>query len=232
MGRRLNYRIDDLGPGDAERVGRLLEVRRSTDWWRITRRFFIESPERVAVARDRRRSALRLSRLHDSRDGTEVRARGSTRGPVAGSRPRRRSSRRLGHLARLRRLQWRSPRPGAGDAGYGGGAPLGSVESALCVPADQSSESQRAVVCPSARRRAPLRSRPRDRRASDPVPSGRLRSPEGSSRPSARSSTVSWASRRPWPTMIAGLWSSRRSVRRFGTSASRASCRAARWQRE
>jgi hypothetical protein len=49
----VNYRIDDLGPGDAERVGRLLESRRATDWWRTTRRFFIESPERVAVARDR-----------------------------------------------------------------------------------------------------------------------------------------------------------------------------------
>ena len=40
-------------PATPNASARLLESRRSTDWWRITRRFFIESPERVAVARDR-----------------------------------------------------------------------------------------------------------------------------------------------------------------------------------
>ncbi len=49
----IHYRIDQLAPGDLERVAQLLEARRSIDWWRISRRFFIESPERIAVARDR-----------------------------------------------------------------------------------------------------------------------------------------------------------------------------------
>jgi hypothetical protein len=49
----IDYRIDDLAPGDAERVAELLESRRFGAWWSITRRFFEEAPERVAIARDR-----------------------------------------------------------------------------------------------------------------------------------------------------------------------------------
>jgi hypothetical protein len=48
----VDYRIDDVWPGDAERVAELLAGREFAEWWRLTRRFFVESPERVAIARD------------------------------------------------------------------------------------------------------------------------------------------------------------------------------------
>jgi AAA ATPase-like protein len=48
----VDYRIDDIRPGDAERVSELLAERGFAEWWRLTRRFFDESPERVAIARD------------------------------------------------------------------------------------------------------------------------------------------------------------------------------------
>ncbi len=49
----VDYRIDDVRPGDAEQVAELLESRQFGDWWQLTCRFFDEAPERVAVARDR-----------------------------------------------------------------------------------------------------------------------------------------------------------------------------------
>jgi AAA ATPase domain len=49
----VDYRIDDVRCGDADRVQSLLEARKFKEWWRLVRRFFTESPERVAVARDR-----------------------------------------------------------------------------------------------------------------------------------------------------------------------------------
>ncbi len=49
----VDYRVDDLRPGDSEKVAARLESRNFRDWWQLTRRFFDESPERVAVARDR-----------------------------------------------------------------------------------------------------------------------------------------------------------------------------------
>jgi AAA ATPase domain len=48
----IDYRIDTLRSGDAERVARLLAERRFAAWWGLTRRFFEQAPERVAVARD------------------------------------------------------------------------------------------------------------------------------------------------------------------------------------
>jgi hypothetical protein len=48
----VDYRIDDARSGDAELVEKMLLSRDFGDWWRLTRRFFAESPERVAVARD------------------------------------------------------------------------------------------------------------------------------------------------------------------------------------
>jgi hypothetical protein len=48
----VDYRIDDVGPGDAELVEKILMSRDFGEWWRLSRRFFVESPERVAVARD------------------------------------------------------------------------------------------------------------------------------------------------------------------------------------
>jgi hypothetical protein len=47
-----DYRIDDLRPTDAEEVHTLLAQRGLDAWWPLTRRFFDEAPERVAVARD------------------------------------------------------------------------------------------------------------------------------------------------------------------------------------
>ncbi len=49
----VDYRIDDVKPSDADRVAAMLESRHFKEWWRLARRFFSESPERVAVARDR-----------------------------------------------------------------------------------------------------------------------------------------------------------------------------------
>jgi len=49
----VDYRIDDIRPGDAEQVARLLYERQFTEWWTLVDRFFGEAPERVAVARDR-----------------------------------------------------------------------------------------------------------------------------------------------------------------------------------
>jgi hypothetical protein len=49
----VDYRIDDVQPGDAEQVAEQFEAVGFPEWWRLTRRFFSESPERVAIARDR-----------------------------------------------------------------------------------------------------------------------------------------------------------------------------------
>jgi hypothetical protein len=48
----VDYRIDDIRPGDAEQVEQQLAGHEFEDWWSLTRRFFDESPERVAAARD------------------------------------------------------------------------------------------------------------------------------------------------------------------------------------
>jgi AAA ATPase domain len=48
----VDYRIDDVRSGDAERIADLLSQREFPEWWRLSRRFFDESPERVAIARD------------------------------------------------------------------------------------------------------------------------------------------------------------------------------------
>jgi hypothetical protein len=50
----IDHRIDDLREGDAEQVSELLAERAFSEWWSVTRRFFEEAPERVAVARDAR----------------------------------------------------------------------------------------------------------------------------------------------------------------------------------
>jgi hypothetical protein len=47
------YRIDDPRPGDAEVIHGALADRQFEAWWPLTRRFFEEAPERVAVARNR-----------------------------------------------------------------------------------------------------------------------------------------------------------------------------------
>jgi hypothetical protein len=49
----IHYRIDNVRPGDAQRVARLLHDQSSGPWWERTERFFTEAPERVAVVRDR-----------------------------------------------------------------------------------------------------------------------------------------------------------------------------------
>jgi hypothetical protein len=49
----VDYRIDDVRRGDGEEVARLLGKHGFAEWWEITERFFSESPERVAIARDR-----------------------------------------------------------------------------------------------------------------------------------------------------------------------------------
>ncbi len=49
----VEYRIDDVRPGDAERIAERFDGHGFEAWWRWTRRFFDEAPERVAIARDK-----------------------------------------------------------------------------------------------------------------------------------------------------------------------------------
>jgi hypothetical protein len=49
----IDYRIDDVRPGDEGRIAQLMSERGLDDWWELTRRFVIQSPERVHLARDR-----------------------------------------------------------------------------------------------------------------------------------------------------------------------------------
>ncbi len=49
----VDYRIDDVRPEDSLEIALLAQQHGFDDWWSVTRRFFEESPERVAVARDR-----------------------------------------------------------------------------------------------------------------------------------------------------------------------------------
>ena len=49
----VDYRIDDVRPGDAEHIAQLALTHHFDDWWQLTRPFFERSPERVAIARDR-----------------------------------------------------------------------------------------------------------------------------------------------------------------------------------
>jgi hypothetical protein len=48
----IDHRIDDSRPGDLELIGERLEGRLDPEWFEFTKRFFRESPERVAIARD------------------------------------------------------------------------------------------------------------------------------------------------------------------------------------
>jgi hypothetical protein len=48
----IDHRIDDSRPGDADRIEELLAGRLEDGWFAFTRRFFAESPDRVAIARD------------------------------------------------------------------------------------------------------------------------------------------------------------------------------------
>jgi AAA ATPase domain len=45
-------RIDSIRDDDADRVERQLGAHNNWEWWQLTRRYFAESPDRVAVARD------------------------------------------------------------------------------------------------------------------------------------------------------------------------------------
>jgi AAA ATPase domain len=47
----VSFRIDSVRPGDADRI-EVLTREHDGVWWQLTRRYFAESPERVAVARD------------------------------------------------------------------------------------------------------------------------------------------------------------------------------------
>jgi hypothetical protein len=46
------YRIDDVQPGDAVEVRARLADRGVTEWWRLCEPYFLNAPDRVAVARD------------------------------------------------------------------------------------------------------------------------------------------------------------------------------------
>ena len=48
----IHHRIDDVRAGDLETVTGLLDGRLDPDWFEFTKRFFHESPDRVAIARD------------------------------------------------------------------------------------------------------------------------------------------------------------------------------------
>lgn len=46
------YRVDAVLDRDADKIERGMRVGQNFDWWHLTRRFFSEAPERVAVVRD------------------------------------------------------------------------------------------------------------------------------------------------------------------------------------
>jgi hypothetical protein len=46
-----SFRIDSVRPDDAGRIDRLI-TEHNRDWWQLTRRYFDEAPDRVAIARD------------------------------------------------------------------------------------------------------------------------------------------------------------------------------------
>jgi hypothetical protein len=49
----VSFRIDSVRAGDAEVIeGRLMKNSHDREWWQLTRRYFTEAPDRVAVARD------------------------------------------------------------------------------------------------------------------------------------------------------------------------------------
>lgn len=48
----VDYRIDDARPEDSVQISLVAQQHGFDDWWSLTSRFFEESPERVAVARD------------------------------------------------------------------------------------------------------------------------------------------------------------------------------------
>lgn len=48
----IHHRIDDVRAGDLDTVTGLLDGRLDPDWFEFTKRFFRESPDRVAIARD------------------------------------------------------------------------------------------------------------------------------------------------------------------------------------
>jgi hypothetical protein len=49
----VSFRIDSVRAGDAEVIeGRLVNNSHDREWWQLTRRYFTEAPDRVAVARD------------------------------------------------------------------------------------------------------------------------------------------------------------------------------------
>jgi hypothetical protein len=49
----VGFRIDSVRVGDADRVQQLVAHHQNQQWWQLARRYFTESPERAAVARDR-----------------------------------------------------------------------------------------------------------------------------------------------------------------------------------
>jgi hypothetical protein len=49
----IDYRIDDVRPGDAERIAQLMAERHLEDWWAHSERLLRDAPDRVAIARDR-----------------------------------------------------------------------------------------------------------------------------------------------------------------------------------
>jgi hypothetical protein len=48
----VGFRIDSVKPSDADRIERQLGDTANRTWWQLTRRFFDQAPDRVAVARD------------------------------------------------------------------------------------------------------------------------------------------------------------------------------------
>ncbi|HEX9030421.1 MAG TPA: ATP-binding protein, partial [Streptosporangiaceae bacterium] len=49
----VSFRIDSVSAGDVRGIERQYTPDQNRQWWRLTRRYFSESPERAAVARDR-----------------------------------------------------------------------------------------------------------------------------------------------------------------------------------
>ncbi len=172
----ISYRVDNLRPVDAERVAYLLTERNFGQWWELTRRFFEQAPERVAVARDR----------EDRLCGYLVCMSPATAPAFADEDPL--TGPWLAHARRDARLGdsvlWHDSVDftegpggrGAGDAGNGRSAAFGRPQSPLRLSAHQPQEPGRAHLRAHTRCPAPAGTRPGNRGPPHRMPPGRLRS--------------------------------------------------------
>ncbi len=182
----VDYRIDDLGPGDAAEIVRQLTERDFGEWWLMARRFFEEAPERVAIARDREDRLCGYLVCMTPATAPEFAHEDPLVGPWLAHA---RADAQLGDSVLWHdSIDFTGDRRGRVQAMLGmagvlrSGAPNPRFAYLPINPANPDALDVRA----GARRRAHHRARPRDRAAPDRVPPDRLRARRPARRPAAR----------------------------------------------